>query len=114
MERLTIDGDETTALRPTGETRLIRCGWCGAVTKPAEPCHACGHGEPEKPWVQRDQAVPSVRTDAVGRPVLEPAAIRRLLREARSALGPSATQAQLAEHLQVSTRTLGRWQKVAD
>ncbi|HEY6014711.1 MAG TPA: helix-turn-helix transcriptional regulator, partial [Candidatus Limnocylindrales bacterium] len=102
------------ALRPTGETRLIRCGWCGAVTKPAEPCHACGHVEPEKPWVQRDQEVPEIRTDAAGRPALDARDVRKRLREARASLGPSATKAQIAEHLDVSVRTLGRWEQLAE
>lgn len=55
-----------------------------------------------------------VRTDAVGRPVLDAKAIQRRLREAREALGPDATKAQIAEHLDVSVRTVGRWQKVSD
>lgn len=93
---------------------LIRCGWCDHPTPPDEDCHACGHEDPARPWIQRGRQAPTVRTDAVGRPVLDAGAIRRRLRDARAALGPEATREALAEQLGVSVRTLGRWQKVAD
>jgi hypothetical protein len=92
---------------------VIRCGWCGNPTANPERCTSCGHEDPPRPWVQRGEEPPTVRTDATGRPVLEAKAIRRRLAEARAVL-PNATQAQLAEHLDISVRTLGRWQKVAD
>ena len=113
MERLTVDGDETTALIPTGETRTVLCGWCGSPTR-SDPCGHCGHADPGRPWIHRGQDAPTVRTDAVGRPVLDAAAIRKRLAEARQSLGPNATAAELAEHLDISVRTFGRWQKLAD
>lgn len=107
--------DETTALEPVGETRgLFRCGWCGNPTANPDRCTSCGHVDPARPWVHRGQEPPVIKTDAAGRPGLDVGAIRRRLREARHALGPDATQAQLADHLSISARTLGRWQKVAD
>lgn len=93
---------------------MIRCGWCDHPTPAGEDCHACGHEDPARPWVQRGKEPPTVRTDAVGRPTLDTQAIRRRLRDARAALGPEATREALAEQLGVSVRTLGRWQKVAD
>lgn len=110
FERVTADGDETTMLRPTGETRS--CGWCGHPTR-TDPCGACGHEDPDRPWRQRGQEPPVVRTDATGRPGLDARAIRKRLSDARTAIGPDATAAEIAEHLDVSVRTLGRWQKVA-
>lgn len=91
---------------------MIVCGWCGHPTK-GDPCASCGHEDPARPWRQRGQEPPVAKTDAVGRPVVDARTIRRRLAEARSAL-PGATGAQLAEHLDISVRTLGRWQKVAD
>lgn len=92
---------------------MMTCGWCGHPTA-GEPCGTCGHADPARPWLQRGQEPPTVRTDAVGRPVLDAKAIRRRLAEARTALGAGATAAAIAEHLDISVRTLGRWQKVAD
>lgn len=91
----------------------IVCGWCGSQTR-MDPCGHCGHADPARPWIHRAQEPPIIRTDAVGRPVADAKTVRKRLAEARAALGPSATAAQLAEHLDVSVRTLGRWQKLAD
>lgn len=90
---------------------MITCGWCGKPTTP-ERCIACGHDDPARPWVQRGQAAPVVERDP-GRPRTDPADVAHRMAEARSALGPHATVEQIAEALEVSPRTVRRWQKVA-
>lgn len=105
---------------------LIVCGWCGQPTDseaywettafaPAGECRACGHEDPAKPWVQRAKQPPLARAEheAGGRPALDASQVRQRLRIARKELGQDATNAQLAAHLQISERTLGRWQKLA-
>lgn len=92
---------------------MIRCGWCGNPTANRDRCTSCGHVDPERPWHQRGEPVPSVHVDAAGRPALDRKAIRRRLEEARHALGADATVEQIAEFLNVSVRTVGRWRKLA-
>lgn len=92
---------------------MIVCGWCERPTANPDRCTSCGHPDPGRPWEQRALPVPVVRTDAVGRPALDPLAVRRRLQDARHALGPDATHAQIAEHLDVSEKTVRRWLKVA-
>jgi hypothetical protein len=87
---------ETTALMPTGETR----------------CQSCGHEDPARPWVQRGDTPPSPQPRPEGRPPLDASQIRQRLRIARKE-HPDATNAELAEALDISERTLGRWLKVA-
>lgn len=92
----------------------IICGWCGQPANginEQSDCRNCGHERPDLPWVQRDQQPPTVSHEA-GRPELDPKDIARRLREAREAL-PNATNKALAAHLDISIRTLGRWQKLA-
>jgi transposase-like protein len=48
-----------------------------------------------------------------GRPVTDPADVARRLAGARQTLGPHATVDAIAEHLDVSPRTVRRWQKVS-
>jgi primosomal protein N' len=108
MERITVDGDETTALRPTGETR---CGWCGHVTAP-ERCRYCGR-DPLLPYRQRGVQPPAIEVKP-GRPGLDEAVLRRRLADARQLLGPTATVEELAEQLDVSPRTARRWLERVD
>jgi hypothetical protein len=108
VERLTIDGDETTALRPVGETR---CGWCGHTTTPAR-CGYCGR-DPATPYRHRGEELPVVEP-AKGRPGLDNDDIRRRLAGALDALGPHATVESLAELLDVSPRTVRRWKNAVD
>lgn len=92
---------------------MIVCGWCGHPTRSVDRCEACGHVWPQVPWEQRGEAVPQIRTDAAGRPSLDPKAIRRRLREAQAELGGTTTVAQLAEHLGVSDKTVRRWREMS-
>lgn len=90
------------------------CGWCGHTTA-GSPCSSCGR-DAVLPWTQRGLEPPTVRTDAVGRPPLDVAAIRRQLREATAALqsmGGTVTNARLAELLGVSDKTIRRWRELA-
>ena len=89
---------------------MIRCGWCGHPTEP-ERCGHCGHRDPEQPWIQRGEEVPKVAVEN-GRPALDPADIARRLAEARAAIGSPATVARIAEYLDVSERTVRRWQQM--
>lgn len=83
---------------------LILCGWCGAATAPGR-CSACRHEDAERPWVQRGQQAPEVAVASPGRPALTDDEVRsRLL-----ALGPHATDEQLADHHEVDPRTVRRW-----
>ena len=93
---------------------VIECGWCGATTAPGR-CGHCGR-DPALPWIQRAQEPPTARADQEtgGRPTLDASQIRQRLRIARKELDPDVTNAALAEHLGISERTLGRWQKKAD
>lgn len=92
---------------------MISCGWCGKPTANSDRCTSCGHPDPERPWLQRGLPVPEIRTDAAGRPALDPKAIRARLDDARRALGPGATAERMAEYLDVSPRTVRRWQQMA-
>lgn len=92
---------------------MILCGWCGKRTANVDRCTSCGHVDPEKPWDHRGEPVPTVRLAPIGRPPTEARDARRRVSEARNALGPDATNEDLAEHLGVSLRTLGRWQKLS-
>lgn len=56
---------------------------------------------------------PTVESQDAGRPTLDPSEVRRRLADARGALGPNATLAAVAEHLEVSEATVRRWRKVA-
>lgn len=106
--------DDIRIILPDGDTRLtIKCGWCMTPTS-HDPCHACEHPDPTRPWIQRGLTPPQVKTDAAGRPTLDPREVRRKLREARAELGSDATTDMLAEHLRISNRTLGRWQKLTE
>jgi hypothetical protein len=93
---------------------VIVCGWCGKATIPAGRCMTCGHADPSLPYEQRGQIVPSVAVaHDPGRPTLDPAEIRHRLAEARTSLGGHPTVEALAGELDVSPRTVRRWQKVA-
>jgi hypothetical protein len=74
----------------------IVCGFCSAATDDALACVNCHH-DPALPYTQRASA--PVRADA-----------RLRLSEAQRALGPHATADAIAEHLDVSVRTVRRWQ----
>lgn len=89
---------------------MILCGWCGKQTGPGR-CSTCGHEDPERPYVQRGQEVPQVRLG--GRPGSDRKENARRLAEARNALGSNATVEDIAEHLDVSPRTVRRWQEMA-
>lgn len=89
----------------------IRCGWCDHATLPGL-CSYCGRN-PALPWLQRDTVPPEVIEQGAGRPALDVAEIRRKLAEARADLPDNHTQASLAAHLDISERTLSRWQKLS-
>lgn len=91
---------------------MIACGWCGKATSSVERCTSCGHADPPRPWLQRGQDAPVIE-HAPGRPATDPADVARRLAAARSDLGPHATVDAIAEHMDVSPRTVRRWQKVA-
>lgn len=85
---------------------MIECGWCGQPAGPGR-CGNC-HRDPAIPWVQRGQ---------------EPQAIdprereRRLVAEASAALrseGVRVTAEALADRLDVSERTVRRWQQASE
>ncbi len=85
---------------------MIVCGWCGAPTADADWCSACKHSWPRIPWEQRGQEVPGAIAQT-----------RRRLDEARAAIeasGQRATVERVAEYLDVSARTVRRWQQMAD
>lgn len=84
---------------------MIRCGWCGKDTANRDRCTTCGHVDPERPWVQRGEPVPTIAPRDPGRPQVTEADARARL----SALGPHATDDQLAEHHGVDARTVRRW-----
>lgn len=92
---------------------MILCGWCEHPTANPDRCISCGHPDPGRPWEQRGDAPPVVRTDATGRPALDPSVIRHRLADARHEVGQYATHAELAEFLNVSEKTVRRWLKVA-
>jgi hypothetical protein len=90
---------------------MIECGWCGAATKPGA-CSTCGR-DPALPWQQRAQDPPGFTARDAGRPNLDASQVRQRIRIARKE-HPDATNAELAEYLGISARTLGRWQMLAD
>lgn len=89
---------------------MIVCGWCNAATEPGH-CSDCGR-DPALPWVQRATVPPVATADdrEGGRPKLDPGQARQKARLARKDLGSGATNAQVAEHLGISERTLQRWE----
>lgn len=91
---------------------MILCGWCGKATANQDRCTPCGHADPARPWVQRGEDPPTVSREP-GRPAVIPADVARRLAAARAQLGPHATVDQIAETLDVSPRTVRRWQRVA-
>jgi hypothetical protein len=91
---------------------VILCGWCGKATANLDRCTTCGHVDPERPYVQRGEVAPSAEPDP-GRPALDRATVSKRLAEARAALGSPATVAAIAEFLDVSERTVRRWQQMA-
>lgn len=84
---------------------MTECGWCGQPTEPGR-CGNC-HRDPALPWVQR----------GVDPPVIDPRdALRKRLHVAVTELeqqGHRATAERIAEHLDVSPRTVRRWQQMA-
>jgi len=82
---------------------MIRCGWCGRPTPDDDRCRSCGHADPRLPWDQRRAPVPAV--SAVDDH-------RRRLAEAERELGTDATIERIAEHLEVSPRTVRRWREM--
>lgn len=57
--------------------------------------------------------VPEGHVAEPGRPALDPADVGRRLADARHALGTTATVERIAEYLDVSPRTVRRWQQVS-
>lgn len=90
---------------------MIACGWCGVPT-PEGACASCGR-DAALPWTQRGAEPPVIEVDGAGRPALDPVVVRRRLAEARIALGDDATVQRIAEFLDVSDRTIRRWQQVS-
>ena len=82
---------------------MIRCGWCGKATEATERCAACDHIDPTRPYVQRGEPVPGLDRGDVN---------RRRLAEAMKTLGDDATIERIAEHLDVSPRTVRRWREM--
>ncbi len=91
---------------------MIVCGWCGNATEPGR-CSSCGRNA-ALPYEQRGQNPPTAsQSHAAGRPRLDASQIRQTLRIALKELGANATNAQLAEHLDIGDTTLRNWRKVA-
>lgn len=82
------------------------CGWCGKPTE-GDPCSACGHEDPARPWRQRGQQPPTVSKDADARKRLAAA------RHAIESEGRRPTVEALAEAMNVSPRTVRRWRELA-
>lgn len=83
---------------------LILCGWCAHPTRDRDACDHCRHRDPRKPYEQRGVPVPDATEDR-----------KRRLREAEAtvrASGREPTADRLAEILDVSPRTVRRWQQV--
>lgn len=78
---------------------MILCGWCGAPT-PSGACASCGR-DAALPWAQRGQTPPQADSPT------------RRLAQAVAALGADATVERIAEHLDVSPRTVRRWREMA-
>lgn len=56
---------------------------------------------------------PEASEAAEGRPALDASQIRQKLRIAHKELGDGVTKAALAAHLDITPRTLRRWEKVS-
>lgn len=84
---------------------MIRCGWCGNPTA-GDPCSACGHEDPVRPWYQRGQEPPKVAKADEARKRLAAA------RHAIESEGRKATVDALAEQLGVDPRTVRRWREM--
>ena len=85
---------------------MFECGWCGQPAMPGR-CGNC-HRDPALPWFQRGQAPPVLD-------LRDP--IRRRLAAAGSEIegqGQRVTAERLAEILDVSPRTVRRWQQMAE
>ena len=83
---------------------MIVCGWCGNGTPDELDCLSCGHEDPAKPWHQRGMEPPDHHALQIAQ------ATKRLRMR-----GERVTDETLAEELDISPRTLGRWrQKVSD
>ncbi len=82
---------------------MIVCGWCGQPSEP-DRCGNCRR-DPASPWVQRGVDAPRVD------PMED---TRRRIADAASDLeanGYRATAERIAERLDVSPRTVRRWQQ---
>jgi hypothetical protein len=82
---------------------MIVCGWCGQPSEP-DRCGNC-HRDPALPWVQRGVEAPMV--DPLG-------GAKRRMAEVTADLessGYRATAERIAERLDVSPRTVRRWQQ---
>jgi hypothetical protein len=86
----------------SGNGVTIRCGWCGGATRAATICERCGHEDPSLPYVQRGATAPRWERYRL-------AAARLQLEAERKAV----TIESLAEVLEVSPRTVRRWQEMA-
>ena len=80
---------------------MIVCGWCGKDTANHDRCTSCGHVDPERPWVQRGEDVPTAQHGA-GRPRLTDADLRRRL-------AAGGTDDEIAARHDVDPRTVRRW-----
>jgi hypothetical protein len=80
---------------------VIVCGWCGQPSEP-DRCGNC-HRDPALPWVQRGVDPPEAQ-DPNSRRVAK--AVSEL-----EADGYRATSERVAERLDVSPRTVRRWQQ---
>lgn len=84
---------------------MILCGWCGQPTEPEGVCTSCGRS-PRIPYEQRGQQ-PTQAADPVRERLL---GAYRAIRER----GDTVTVARIAEELDVSDRTVRRWQQMSD
>lgn len=84
---------------------MIVCGWCGRPTRDEPRCDRCGHVDPRIPYIQRGLPVPT-----------ETEVRKRRLHEAEASLraqGEEPTAERIAERLDVSPRTVRRWQQMS-
>ncbi len=63
--------------------------------------------------MQRAEMPPEATEPRAGRPALDASQIKQRIRLALKELGADATNAQLAEHLDIGDTTLRKWRKVA-
>ena len=85
---------------------MITCGWCHRPTREGR-CSACGYPDAGRPWRQRGIEPPEVPDPSAGRPTATIDDVRRRL----EALGPDATDEDLAAHHEVDPRTVRRWRR---